>query len=88
VLHALFGAPMSGDLGRMPHDAWASRSALHTEVARRVARGELRDEIDLPFMPKMLAAPLYFRIFVVGGDSDDEFRERVVDFVRASAGAS
>jgi AcrR family transcriptional regulator len=54
--------------------------ALRAALARGVARGELRDDVDLDLVIEMLNAPLFYRYLLSGGPVD----ERLVAEVTAS----
>jgi AcrR family transcriptional regulator len=45
--------------------------ALHAALVRGVARGELRDDVDLDLVVEMLNAPLFYR-YLLSGRSVDE----------------
>lgn len=55
----------------------ARRTRAHSIVARAVARGELPDTIDDELAADLLAAPLYWRIAVLGQRADRRYVERL-----------
>ena len=75
------------DLHEVRQDVWTSRFALQLEVAERgIARGEIDAGTDLRVMLEIVAAPLYFRLFIVGAGVDSDYLDRVVDFALRGAG--
>jgi AcrR family transcriptional regulator len=63
----------------------ARRERAHALVERAVARGELEDSVDRETIADLVAAPLYWRLVVVGGRSD---REHIRRLARMSAAAA
>jgi hypothetical protein len=64
----------------------ASRRSRTTEVLRRaVARGELRDDLDIEVFADMLAGPLVYRHLISGRPVNKKVVRTVVD--QALAGA-
>jgi len=61
------------------------RERAHALVQRAVARGELEDSVDRETIADLVAAPLYWRLVVVGGRSD---REHIRRLARKSAAAA
>jgi AcrR family transcriptional regulator len=58
----------------------ARRSEVARVLARGVARGDLRPEVDADVATELLIGPVYFRL-MFGGSLDREFAERVVTAV-------
>jgi glutathione S-transferase len=63
----------------------ARRERAHALVERAVARGELEDSVDRETIADLVAAPLYWRLVVVGGRSN---REHIRRLARMSAAAA
>lgn len=63
----------------------ARRERAHDLVARAVARGELDSHVDRETIADLVAAPIYWRLVVVGARSD---REHVRRLARMSAAAA
>ena len=79
--------PVTPTSRRSARSSGRPASALVGEIVRRgVARGELPRNIDERFLVETATAPLYFRVFVVAGDVDDELIDRIVRLVIGGAG--
>ena len=85
-------ADLHAEIGREPELADAirpmqqtRRARAHALVDRAIARGELQGSVDRETIADLLAAPLYWRLVVVGGRSD---REHVRRLARMSAAAA
>ena len=50
-------------------------------IRRAIARGELAPDIDIRFTHEMIAAPLNFEAFALGDTVDDDYLDRVVDYL-------
>jgi AcrR family transcriptional regulator len=62
----------------------ARRNELREVLARGVATGELRADIDADTAAELLLGPVYYRVVLAGRRPDPAFAERVVDaFLRA-----
>jgi AcrR family transcriptional regulator len=88
---ALVRATLSADgdeaLAELRQRYWADRFALVGEVVRRaVDRGDVPPGTDERFVLETLTAPLYFRVFVVGGPLDGALLDRLVDHMLAGLG--
>lgn len=82
MIHAALAAWPTGELTELLRELWATRFSLLGEVVERgIERGELPADIDRRFVLEVLTAPLYFRIFIAGETVDDDYLDRVVDFV-------
>jgi AcrR family transcriptional regulator len=66
----------------------ARRERAHALVERAVARGELADSVDRETIADLVAAPLYWRLVVVGGRSDREHIRRLARMSAAAARAA
>ena len=76
------------ELHEVRQDVWTTRFALQLEVAERgIARGEIDAGTDLRVMLEMVAAPLYFRLFIVGAEINSDYLDHVVDFALRGAGS-
>jgi Tetracyclin repressor-like, C-terminal domain len=49
------------------------RAALRSVLERAVARGEIRDGIDLELMIDLFAGPAVYRLLITGGDMSKMF---------------
>ena len=56
----------------------ARRSEIAAVIARGIARGDLRRDLDTGVATELLVGPVYFRL-MFGGELDDEFAASVVD---------
>jgi AcrR family transcriptional regulator len=54
------------------------RAALASVLARGVARGELRSDLDVELALDFLGGPLFYRLLVTGGPLDDTLASGVV----------
>jgi AcrR family transcriptional regulator len=70
-------ADLHAEIGREPELAdairpmqQARRARAHALIGRAIARGELQTSVDRETIADLLAAPLYWRLVVVGGRSD------------------
>jgi AcrR family transcriptional regulator len=84
-------ADLHAEIGREPELAdairpmqQARRARAHALIGRAIARGELQTSVDRETIADLLAAPLYWRLVVVGGRSD---REHIRRLARMSAAA-
>ncbi|HZI12389.1 MAG TPA: TetR/AcrR family transcriptional regulator [Myxococcus sp.] len=76
-------------MARSPRIAEAARSgflatrrdALRRVLERGVARGDLRDGLDLELAIDLLNGPLFYRLVVTGGRLDERVARNVVDVV-------
>ena len=76
-------------MARSPRIAEAARSgflatrrdALRRVLERGVARGDLRDGLDLELAIDLLNGPLFYRLVVTGGRIDERVARDVVDVV-------
>jgi AcrR family transcriptional regulator len=57
------------------------RDALREVLERGVARGDLRDDLDLEFALDVLGGPLFYRLLVTGGAIDDQLAADVADLI-------
>lgn len=58
----------------------ARRAEIERVIARGVARGDLRPDVDAQLATELLVGPVYFRL-MFGGELTREFADRVVDSV-------
>jgi hypothetical protein len=58
----------------------ARRAEVARVVARGIARGELRKDVDVAVATELLVGPVYFRL-MFGGVLDLAFAEQIVDSV-------
>jgi AcrR family transcriptional regulator len=80
VVHASLGAPDTGEIAAALQAVWKTRfELLHPIIERAIARGELPERIDSRFLLEQLAAPLYFRLFIVRASFNRRYLDRVVD---------
>jgi AcrR family transcriptional regulator len=87
LVNSTIGTAGDAHVAALRQDFWTARFALVGEVVRRaVARGELPGDIDERFLIETATAPLYFRIFVVAGEVDDDLIDRIVRLVIDGAG--
>ena len=49
------------------------RAALRTVLERAVARGEIREELDLEMVLDLFAGPVVYRLLITGGDMSQMF---------------
>jgi AcrR family transcriptional regulator len=56
------------------------RDQVRGVIARGVARGDLRPDVDADLATELLVGPVYFRL-MFGGDLTQDFAERLVDSV-------
>jgi AcrR family transcriptional regulator len=88
LVRATLSADNDEDLAALRRRYWAHRFALVGEVVRRaVDRGEIPPTTEERFVLETLTAPLYFRVFVVGGPLDGALLDRLVDHMLAGLGA-
>lgn len=66
----------------------ARRERAHALVERAVARGELAQSVDRETIADLVAAPLYWRLVVVGGRSNREHIRRLARMSAAAAKAA
>lgn len=66
----------------------ARRERAHALVERAVARGELAQSVDRETIADLVAAPLYWRLVVVGGRSNHEHIRRLARMSAAAAKAA
>ncbi len=66
----------------------ARRNRAHDIVERAIARGELDVGVDRETIADLVAAPLYWRLVVVGGRSDREHIRRLARMSAAAARAA
>jgi AcrR family transcriptional regulator len=59
----------------------ARRDALRQVLERAVARGDLRQELDLELALDLLGGPLFYRALITGGPIDERLTRDVVDVV-------
>lgn len=86
LVNAALATAPDADYGALRQDFWTHRFGLVGEIVRRsIARGELPGDVDARFLVETATAVLYFRLFVVGGDVDDELIDRVVRLVTEGA---
>jgi AcrR family transcriptional regulator len=89
LVHASVGAPDTAAIAESLQAVWAKRFALLAAIVdRAVARGELPPITDSRFLLEQLAAPLYFRLFIVRAKVDRHYLDRVVDHTIAAARSS
>lgn len=88
-------ADLHAEIGREPELAdairpmqKARRERAHALVERAIARGELHKCVDREMIADLLAAPLYWRLVVVGGRSDCEHIRRLARMSAAAARAA
>jgi hypothetical protein len=62
-LHAIFRATL----------VEPRRAALREVVERAIARGELRDDLDVEALIDLLSAPYLYRLLIDGGDLEHAF---------------
>jgi hypothetical protein len=73
-------APQHEELDRMHHEFVAQRRAMaKASFQRAIARGEMRDDIDLDFAADMLAAPLFYRHLVLRQPLTKAYVKKAVD---------
>lgn len=65
----------------------ARRRRVGILVDRAIARGELEMPVDIETIADLLAAPLYWRLAVIGGRSDREHIKRLARMCAAAAKA-
>lgn len=63
----------------------ARRERAHALIERAIARGELEESVDRETVADLVAAPIYWRLVVIGGRSD---REHIRRLARMSAAAA
>jgi AcrR family transcriptional regulator len=56
----------------------ARRDEVARVVARGIARGDLREDVDVGVATELLVGPVYFRL-VFGGALDDDFARRIAE---------
>jgi AcrR family transcriptional regulator len=61
------------------------RTAARTALERALARGEIREDVDLEVAVDLLAAPFYYRALISGAPVDDPLADEVVEVVLAWA---
>lgn len=67
-------------LGTLRREFWAARfSRAGVIVERAIARGEVGAQMDADAVLETLIAPLYFRVFISGGEIDASLLERVAE---------
>lgn len=66
----------------------ARRERAHALVERAITRGELRESVDRETIADLVAAPIYWRLVVVGGRSDREHIRRLARMSAAAARAA
>ena len=90
---------MAGLVEAMRHDAELAaavrggflatrRQALAAVLKRGVARGELREALDVELALDVLGGPLFYRLLITGAPIDEQLAESVVDLVLAGFGAT
>ena len=88
VVHAALGAPDSPEIIAALQAVWTKRFSLLDDIVHRaVERGELPASTDGRLLMELLAAPLYFRLFITRSRVDRRYLDRVVDHVIAGATA-
>ncbi|HEX4490148.1 MAG TPA: TetR/AcrR family transcriptional regulator [Acidimicrobiia bacterium] len=100
-LHALFGSEHGRAARMLVADAQSHpelADEFHRLVAERraftrdriraaAASGEIAANVDVDLVADLLAAPVFYRLFVSGDPVDDAFLDAVVDNVLRAAGA-
>lgn len=88
-------ADLHAELGREPALAeairpfqQARRDRAHDLIDRAVTRGELDDHVDRETIADLVAAPIYWRLVVVGGRSDRKHIRRLARMCAAAAKAA
>jgi AcrR family transcriptional regulator len=77
-------APRSAETDPRLH-YWPRRLEVVAGIFERaIARGELRGDLDVGLATEMVIAPIYFRLLISHAPVDDEFEQRLVDFMVAS----
>lgn len=66
----------------------ARRDRAYDIVERAIARGELDPDVDRETIADLVAAPLYWRLVVIGGRSDSEHIRRLARMSAAAAKAA
>lgn len=66
----------------------ARRERAHALVERAITRGELRESVDRETIADLVAAPIYWRLVVVGGRSDRQHIRRLARMSAAAARAA
>jgi AcrR family transcriptional regulator len=85
LVHAALGAPDRAEVSASLQLLWNRRFARLGEIIRRaVDRGELPRTVDGRFLLELLAAPLYFRLFIEREKVDRRYLKRVVDHLLAA----
>lgn len=57
------------------------RAALREVLNRAVARGEVREDVDLALALDFLGGPLFYRLLITGGPLDDRLAQGTVDIM-------
>jgi AcrR family transcriptional regulator len=80
IASALADPAVRSELREINQRFWGARfDATRAIVERAIARGELPDDIDPPFVVELVGGPIWFRAFVVGSEVSDDFVDDVVE---------
>jgi AcrR family transcriptional regulator len=79
LLSQIAGNPKLGDPFRATV-VQARRDQVARMIERGVARGDLRQDVDVDVATELLVGPVYFRL-MFGGELDEAFANRIVDSV-------
>jgi AcrR family transcriptional regulator len=84
VMPSLVGAMRrQPELARAIRDGFLTgrRDALRAVLARGVARGDLRADLDFELALDVLGGALFYRLLITGGPLDDQLAEGIADLI-------